>query len=61
MKSTTNKAPVARKALKGQPSFGQVNRSALKLNRAKSGPITRTGQSASGRIKAHGQHYKKAA
>lgn len=60
MKQTKSPAP-ARKALKGQPSFGHINRSVMKLKRAKEGPITRTGQSAKGRIKAHGRHYKKAA
>lgn len=56
--TTTAKPSVARKALKGQPSFGKINRSALNLNRAKKGPITRTGQSASGRMKAHGNIHK---
>lgn len=58
MTAKPNQAPSARKALKGQPSFGQVNRSSLHLNRAKSTPISRTGQSTMGRIKAHGQHHK---
>ena len=47
-----------RKALRGQPSFGKTNRSALTLARAKSGHLSRTGQSTSGRQKAHGKHYK---
>ena len=47
-----------RKAIKGQPSFGRINRASLHLARAKRGPITRTGQSAAGRRHAHGKHYK---
>ena len=58
MAAKSNQPPSSRKALKGQPSFGQVNRSALHLTRSKTTPISRTGQSTMGRVRAHGQHYK---
>jgi hypothetical protein len=52
-----NEAPRQRK--QGQAiKFGSVNRSALHMNRAKHTPISRTGQSTMGRVRAHAHHSK---
>jgi hypothetical protein len=53
-----NETPKQRKQIQGMQKFGSVNLSALHLLRSRYTPISRTGQSTMGRIKAHGRHHK---